>query len=516
MTLDPALTVCIGPMLLFSLALISSARADRHPGRMLRMAEASAWLTLVLSVGVAVRICLLGSVHQRLGPIAIRLDVLTAVMLLLVSFLGAVVIRFSRNYLAGEPGQGSFVKWLGLCIGCVLTLVLAGNFPLLLAGWMGTSLALHRLLVFYRERPTARIAARKKFVFSRISDLCLIAAAVLLWQRDGTLDFEALFIAARASGDGLQVASLLLVASAVLKSAQFPFHCWLPETMETPTPVSALMHAGIVNAGGFLIVRLSPLLVHSSMALLLLASIGTITAIFASLVMLTQTSVKKSLAYSTIAQMGFMMLQCGLGAFPLAVLHIVAHSLYKARAFLGSGSAIVDSEKLRPLSGGGDASPFRPVLALLFSALLIGGFLRVFPDSGPAVVILGAILVMGLATLLSTARSVGIALRCLLLAALIAVAFLLLHHAADAIFSGSLAETALQHGPGGVVVLGSILVVFAAALLFQALLPRLHSRAWCRALYVHLHNGLYVNTLVSRLILRLWPFHPKASTHTQP
>ena len=133
---------------------------------------------------------------------------------------------------------------------------------------------------------------------------------------------------------------LSLVCGAMLKSAQFPFHSWLPDTMETPTPVSALMHAGIINAGGFLIVRLSPLVTLSPLSLHILAVVGAFTAIFASLVMMTQASVKRMLAFSTIAQMGFMMLQCGVGAFSIAVLHIVAHSLYKAHAFLSSGSVV--------------------------------------------------------------------------------------------------------------------------------------------------------------------------------
>src|SRR5690606_5255778 len=132
----------------------------------------------------------------------------------------------------------------------------------------------------------------------------------------------------------------LIICGALLKSAQFPFHTWLPDTMGTPTPVSTLMHAGIINAGGYLVIRLSPLLVENTTAMLFLATIGAVTLASASLVMLTQTSVKRMLAYSTIAQMGFMLLQCGLGAYALAVLHLIAHSLYKAHAFLSSGSTV--------------------------------------------------------------------------------------------------------------------------------------------------------------------------------
>jgi len=144
---------------------------------------------------------------------------------------------------------------------------------------------------------------------------------------------------------GLTAICLLLVGVAMLKSAQFPFHSWLPDTMETQTPLSALMHAGIINAGGFLIVRLSPVVSLSPVALNTLAIVGAFTAIFASLVMMTQASIKRMLALSTIAQMGFMMLQCGLGAFSIAVLHIVAHSLYKAHAFFIVGQRGGDFQK---------------------------------------------------------------------------------------------------------------------------------------------------------------------------
>jgi NAD(P)H-quinone oxidoreductase subunit 5 len=176
----------------------------------------------------------------------------------------------------------------------------------------------------------------------------MIAVIVLVHDVFHTWNFSALFNAANElHKSGLTTSSLeinsicfLLVAGAMLKSAQFPFHSWLPDTMETPTPVSALMHAGIINAGGFLIIRLNPLVTLSPAALSTLALFGAFTALFASLVMLTHASVKRSLAFSTVAQMGFMMLECGLGAFGLAVLHLVAHSLYKAHAFLASGSIV--------------------------------------------------------------------------------------------------------------------------------------------------------------------------------
>ncbi|MCB1089282.1 MAG: hypothetical protein KDM63_19755, partial [Verrucomicrobiae bacterium] len=338
----------------------------------------------------------------------LRVDILTVVMLLLVSFLGAVVTRYARNYLAGDPGQARFSKWLGLTISAVLTLIASGNLVLFTLAWMATSLSLHKLLTFYPERRAGLLAARKKFLISRLGDLCLIGGLVLAWQCFGTWEFSAMFAAAESARESGEASSCLtslawlLVAAALLKSAQFPFHSWLPDTMETPTPVSALMHAGIINAGGFLVVRLSPLVVNAPAALNTLALTGAVTALFASVVMLTQTNVKRSLAYSTIAQMGFMMLQCGLGAFSLAILHLVAHSLYKAHAFLSSGSIIAMRRSAWTPVDRPAAHPGILLLALVSAVsatVAMGALFGVRLASDPGVVLLGAIFLMGLAYL---------------------------------------------------------------------------------------------------------------------
>ena len=172
--------------------------------------------------------------------------------------------------------------------------------------------------------------------------MALIAAAVLLTLAYGTTDIAQILSAARAgNGGGLAIAAAgFLAAAALLKSAQFPMHGWLTEVMETPTPVSALLHAGVINAGGFLLIRFADVMLLAPGVLAVLVMIGGFTALFGGLVMLTQPAVKTSLAWSTVAQMGFMILECGLGLFPLALLHIVAHSLYKAHSFLASGGAV--------------------------------------------------------------------------------------------------------------------------------------------------------------------------------
>jgi NAD(P)H-quinone oxidoreductase subunit 5 len=189
--------------------------------------------------------------------LSIRLDAVSVIMFVLVSFIGWVVVRYAATYLDGEARQGAFIGWLCMTLASVLVLVLSGNLVQLVLAWVATSLSLHRLLLFYPDRVAARRAAAKKFVTARLGDAALIVAAVLLTLAYSTTDIAQILSAARTgNGAGLAIAAAgFLAASALLKSAQFPMHGWLTEVMETPTPVSALLHAGVINAGGFLLVR---------------------------------------------------------------------------------------------------------------------------------------------------------------------------------------------------------------------------------------------------------------------
>jgi NAD(P)H-quinone oxidoreductase subunit 5 len=438
--------------------------------------------------------------------LSLRLDVVSAVMVLLVAFLGLSVLRFARPYLAGDPHQSRFFSWMSLTLASVLTLVLSGNLLLILAAWITTSLSLHRLLLHYPDRAGAIFSARKKFVVSRLGDLCLAAALVLVYRAYGTWDLDALFAAASEGNTAaLPATGFLLAACAALKSAQFPFHSWLPDTMETPTPVSAFMHAGIINAGGFLIVRLSPLFVHAPGALNALAFLGTLTAAFGAIVMLAQPSVKRALAYSTIAQMGFMMLQCGLGAFGLALLHIVAHALYKAHAFLHAGSTIGAVPRA--------AIPLKtPALALglLGGGLVVAGGATALHVLAPAwnlhLGVFALVLALALAYGLARAASAGGGLRTTArgtaVAAAIGLASLVLHAGSAALFAELPAVTPSP------ALLALAAAVFIALFFFQALLWRAGHHPLGRRLYVHALNGFYVGTYANRLLGWLWPRHP--------
>jgi NAD(P)H-quinone oxidoreductase subunit 5 len=378
-------SIALVPALLLAQGLAPAQWVNRHPRITAR------WnFALVLA---ALAVCLWGigwmavsgpvdwraSISRHGLSLGIWFDPLAAVMMLLIGLIGLVITRYSLRYLDGEPTQGRFLRWLGFTLGAVLLLVVSRNLLMLAGAWMLTSFGLHQLLTHYPHRPGALTAARKKFLISRIGDALLLAALWLTYVQFGSFEYADVFAALDAAdGTGaVPLIGVLFVLGAMTKSAQFPFHSWLPDTMEAPTPVSALMHAGIINAGGFLVLRLSPLISRSQAALDSLVLVGAFTALFGAAVMMTQTSIKRSLAYSTIAQMGFMMLQCGLGAYSAALLHIVAHSLYKAHAFLSSGSVVEGAAPIGAESAPGrrrrrTAVPGRRAAAVLRSGAAVG------------------------------------------------------------------------------------------------------------------------------------------------
>ncbi len=468
--------------------------------------------SLLGSLAAAVVTALLVGLHGEAHSLCFQVDSLTAVMLLLVSFLGAVVTRYGCHYLAGDPGQSRFAKWLALTLTSVLTLIVSGNLLLFAVAWAATSLTLHKLLTFYPARPAALLAANKKFLFSRVGDLCLIAGLALAWRCFGTWDFQEMFSASANLSSGCVVPlAFLLVLAALLKSAQFPFHSWLPDTMETPTPVSALMHAGIINAGGFLVVRLSPILVNVPAALNALAITGAFTALFASVVMLTQTSIKRSLAYSTIAQMGFMMLQCGLGAFSLAVLHIVAHSLYKAHAFLSSGSVVALKKAAWSPTERPAAHPGILVGTLIAAIALTAGMGALFGlrwDADPGVLLLGTIFLMALAylfwSLWATTHEPALLVKGLLAGAGASGAYFGLHAGFERLLAGSIPHYAPERSPMEAAVMIGVAALFMAVTILQAQLPCWSTSRRMRALYVHISNGAYLGTWANLLTARIF------------
>lgn len=455
------------------------------------------------------------------------LDRLSATIFVLVAFIGLVVVSYSRNYLDGDPRHGQFLQRLSLTLASALFLIVSSSFVQFAIAWIATSQSLQRLLLFYGHRQAAVLAARKKFFTSRLSDAALIGGFLILHQSFGAHDIPSLLAAAkqvpsRATG-AIGAASLLLIVAALFKSAQFPLHGWLIEVMETPTPVSALLHAGIINAGGFLILRFSEVVSHADFALEILTVFGAVTALFGSLVMLTQTSVKVSLAYSTIGQMGFMMLECGLGAFPAALLHIIGHSLYKAHAFLSSGSVIDLARAAWTPGPGGKPHPARAAFAvtlLLAAAAAIGFAFSATLLSKPGVLTLAVIVLLGLTHLVSSAMderlNAYVLLRTLGVAVAVAAFYFALQNALEHSFKDILPPTQALHGTVGLIIIGLVLMAFSITTICQNQLGPLAQQPFWQALYVHISHGLYVNTLANRCALAFWPSRNTPSPYDAP
>lgn len=430
---------------------------------------------------------------------ALRADAVTMVVLGLVGLVGAVLWRFSGTYLAGDPGLPRYRRAMLLTLAGVSGLVLANHLFVLAACWTGISVALHQLLTHFSERREAQLAAHKKFLASRLADLCLLCVGMVLWEALGTLSLDRVGEAVRAGGVSpvLQLAGVLLVVCVSLRSAQLPFHGWLTQVMEAPTPVSALLHAGVVNMGGVVLLRLSDLLVQLPVAQTLMVLVGTTTAVLASLVGATRVSVKVSLAWSTMAQMGFMLLQCGLGAWPVALLHLVAHSLYKAHAFLSSGSAVE-----RTLSGRLADKPEPASVARWLGAgaagigvvAATGLALGVDPTHEPSLWALAGIVGLALAPLLAEGS---------LWTGLVAGA------AVSALYFGwhRLFLELVPPAPGPWLGLQLALVTagFGAGFVAQALLRGQPGGAFSRAVQPALFAGLYLDAWFTRLTFWVWP-----------
>jgi NADH-quinone oxidoreductase subunit L len=281
-------------------------------------------------------------------PFGLLVDPLSCVMLLVVTGVGSLIHIYSLGYMAEDEERVRYFSYLNLFTFFMLMLVLGGNLPLLFVGWEGVGLCSYLLIGFWYRRDSASAAGLKAFVVTRMGDAGLILGMAFLFHVFGTLDLVAL--ADNAGGlarEGLwefgpaTIACLLLFLGATGKSAQIPLHTWLPDAMEGPTPVSALIHAAtMVTAGVYMVTRLGPLFSVSETAMTTVALVGAVTALMAATIALVQTDIKRVLAYSTISQLGYMFLACGVGAFGVGIFHLFTHAFFKALLFLGSGSVI--------------------------------------------------------------------------------------------------------------------------------------------------------------------------------
>jgi NAD(P)H-quinone oxidoreductase subunit 5 len=504
MTLLPLLS--LAPLLLLAAAVPLALNPGRRPGWLPKLGEAAMLVAAALGIAGLGQLWLFGpTTLSAKGLALVRLDPVSVTLTLLVAFVGWVVTRYSVRYLDGEAREGRFHALSLTSVACIMVLVQAASLPVVVMCFLTTGVLLRQLLLFYPDRPEAQRAASKFIRVWGTGDIALILASVLLWQSLATVDIAAL-TAAPTLPWLAQLAVALLVLAAVLKTAAFPVHGWLTEVMEAPTPVSALLHAGIINSGGVLLITLAGLVQQSTGAMAALVLVGGFTALFGALVMLTQSAVKTALAWSTVSQMGFMLLQCGLGLWAVALLHIVAHSLYKAHAFLSSGGAVRSVNALRkpgPVAIPGVRAVARSFgLALVIYVLLGAGFAATLGEKSPQALALGAMLIFGVSYLIAqglaenapgalTQRTIGASIG----AALAYFSFQVIAHA----MWGPSLPAAPVAGPLEWALIVLAILSFGLVAFAQALFPLWAHHPSASGLRVHLANGLYMNALLDRM-----------------
>ncbi len=346
--------------------------------RLLAMPEKGRLIRVVLFEWIPV-----GAFEVKAG---FSLDPVSAVMALVVTGVGALIHLYSMGYMHDDRGVVRYFIYLNLFSLSMLTLVLGDNFVVMFVGWEAVGLCSYLLIGFWYERKAAAEAGKKAFIVNRVGDFCFLIALFYIYSVVGSLDFSEVFSKAPQllgpESAAATIICLLLFAGATGKSAQIPLYVWLPDAMEGPTPVSALIHAAtMVTAGVYMVARTHVLFELSSTAMLVVAVIGALTLLMAASIALVQTDIKKVLAYSTVSQLGYMFLACGVGAFSAAIFHLMTHAFFKALLFLGAGSvihALGGEQDIRRMGGLHAALP-RTSNTFLIGALAIAG---IFPFAG--------------------------------------------------------------------------------------------------------------------------------------
>ena len=309
-----------------------------------------------------------------------QVDQLSGLYLLVITGVGFLIHIYSLGYMKGEAGYYRFFAYLNLFVFFMLILVLGDGFLLMFVGWEGVGLCSYLLIGYYFEKDSAAVAAKKAFLFNRVGDFGVLSAVLLIFLIFGSIDFNTVNTEASArlehGGFLVTVITLLLFLGATGKSAQIPLFVWLPDAMEGPTPVSALIHAAtMVTAGLYMVARLSHLFVLAPLTMNIIAVIGALTALLAASIAITQTDIKRVLAYSTVSQLGYMFLAMGVGAFTTGVFHVMTHAFFKALLFLGSGSVILavhHEQDMRKMGGLKSKLPITYITMLLGTMAISG------------------------------------------------------------------------------------------------------------------------------------------------
>jgi len=314
-----------------------------------------------------------GGAHFEIGFLV---DRLSALMMVVVSFVSLMVHVYTIGYMADDPGYQRFFSYISLFTFAMLMLVMANNFLQLFFGWEAVGLVSYLLIGFWYTRPTAIYANLKAFLVNRVGDFGFVLGIALILARFGTLDYAAVFAQAPAAAADMTLICLLLFVGAMGKSAQFPLHVWLPDSMEGPTPISALIHAAtMVTAGIFMVARMAPLYELSETARSVVLLVGAVTALSMALVAMTQFDIKRVVAYSTLSQLGYMTVALGASAYSAAIFHLMTHAFFKAVLFLAAGSVIIALHHEQDMRRMGGLRKYMPVTywTLLIGALANAG-----------------------------------------------------------------------------------------------------------------------------------------------
>jgi len=510
------ITSLIPPVLFYIISLISGILSNGKRKVIIYLTMFTSLLSILFSIIGGLYIFNYGELEYTLIDLnglglSFRIDSLSMLFFTMIALLGFIIIKYSINYLDGDPRQNIFMGRIAATIASVQLFVLSGNLLILFFAWVLMSLFLHRLLVFYKDRPRAQTAAKKKFIVSRLADIFLLISCTMFYNQIGSGSLAVIFEAVKqGSLNGtpisFEIPTLFLVLAALFKSAQFPFHGWLVEVMETPTPVSALLHAGVLNAGPFVIMRFALVLNETEIASSILLFMGGLTALFASIVFMTQSSIKTALGYSSIAHMGFSFFICGTGAYSAAVLHIVAHSFYKGHSFLSSGSSI-DMIRSKRIS-----TPQRlgnPLLIILGVILTFGIYVAIAvlfginPREDFSLLAVGLVIVMSLTLMLTpildSKRSSSTLLVSSLLVGIVALSFFGFEHLFNSILSSQF-PNASELSINLFYITSVILLLFGIVVFIQLFSPIFSSRTNKSMLHVHLRNGFYINSFFDKLI----------------
>ena len=427
---------------------------------------------------------------------------LKLMLLSLIAILGFTIIRYSWVAFAGEADRGRFLRALIMTICAVIMVVISNQLLVFWAAWVSVSLSLNRLILFYPQRARAQLAAHKKFLLARFSELLLAAAFVLLYLEFNTSYINDIIAQVSLTSDSakLEGAAILLAIVALIKCAQLPVHGWLIQVVEAPTPVSALLHAGIVNLGGILLLFFAPILASSALACGILIVLAGISTVIAGLVSTTRISIKVKLAWSTSSQMGLMLVEIALGLYEMALLHLFAHSFYKAYSFLNSGNT-VNHYLAAKLAGEVKPRVQHWCIALTLALILLTITQWQFSVMTSLAATILVWFALSALILPSVTRWDRASLPRIVITLCFASALLTLYTTAK----HALAEVVGLGAPLNILADGFVAALFICLFALSMALQYWPHVSWVKRLFISLNAGVYLDEWATRLTLKWWP-----------